>query len=61
MISNKKSSDVKDSKKGNEDNNLSVHIEEIIRQIDTRNDALKKIYEFFKKDEPKKTDQKKDD
>ena len=61
MINNAKSSDRKDSKKGREDNNLSLQIEEIIKQIDTRNDALKKIYEFFKKDEFKKTNQKKDD
>ncbi len=47
MINNKKSSDGKDSKKGSKDDNLSLHIEEIIKQIDIRNDALKKIYEFF--------------
>ncbi|TVQ86041.1 MAG: hypothetical protein EA393_12755 [Bacteroidetes bacterium] len=59
MIRNEMPSAEKGEKKDSDNNDLSSNIEEIIRQIDTRNDALKKIYEFFKKDEPGKKDRKK--
>jgi hypothetical protein len=59
MIRNENPSSYKGKKKDSDNNDLSSNIEEIIRQIDTRNDALKKIYEFFNKDETGKKDQKK--
>ena len=47
MTRNKKSSAGKVEKKGKVENVPVSDIEEIISQIDTRNDALKKIYEFL--------------
>ncbi len=61
MTRNKKSSAGKVKKKGKVENVPVSDIEEIISQIDTRNDALKKIYEFFEKDEFRKPNKKKDD
>lgn len=54
MVNKHKSSDNKESKKRTGENTPASEIEEIISQIDTRNDALKKIYEFFEKYKNKK-------
>jgi hypothetical protein len=54
MVNNQKSSDNKESKKRTGENLPASEIEDIIRQIDTRNEALKKIYAFFEKNKDKK-------